>query len=681
METNRCAGARSHRNYVIVSLVFVVLASSLQVMIWFYWNRVLEPRLRLEAESQANVLAHSQAARLADALMVDVSTQRLQALNETIDEILLFTGPETNVPLFLGIDLEIDYDVIAVPAGSLDLTHGQTQAENCFMAEVGLYSPLSDELVGIARFRVSDRLFQSLSRDVKKTLFTQSRLGILLLIGVWGVVMFLFKEINRSRQQAETANRAKSAFLANMSHELRTPLNAIIGFSDLMHRDPGFSPKQKENLSIINRSGNYLLELINDVLELSRIEAAQYPSMETTFDLYMTLDNVAKMIRLRVEKKNLQFVFERPDNVPRYVITDERKLRQILLNLLGNAVKFTDDGSVTLRVCLEQNDRAAKNDDGLVLCFEVEDCGPGISPEERTRIFDAFTQTRNGYNKKEGTGLGLTISRQFVEHLGGEITVSSVVGKGTVFRFTIKAKSGMASSMVSNHQERRVIGLAHSGDSPEEPYRILVVDDYRDNRSLLKLFLEQVGFSVKTAENGQQAVALNRTWKPHLIWMDMRMPVMDGYEATRIIRSKQENTTGMQPVIIALTASAFKEERDAVIAAGCDDFVRRPVRESEILDKMQRYLGLVFVYETDETDETVSELREDAIKASIKALPADVVAEFKHAVETIDYDRAMAIVETLQDQNRDLAGALADLLNSYRFDTLQQVFDENVPGA
>ncbi len=378
MKNKPDANIRVHRTYIYVGLIFVLLIISLQSLLWMYWGKVLEPRLQREAASQANVLAHSQAVRLADALIVEDAGQRYHVLNESLDEILLFTDPETNVPVFLGCELEIDYDVVAAPPGSLDKSHGVTYCHDCFISEVALYSPASDELIGIARFRVSDSLFQRLSKDVKKTLFGQSNLGTLLLLIVCGVVIILIKEINRSRHQAETTSRAKSAFLANMSHELRTPLNSIIGFSELMSLDPDFSPKYRENLSIINRSGEYLLELINDVLELSRIEAAQNMLTETSFDLYDTLEKVAEMVRLRVEKKNLQFVFEKTDDVPRYIKTDERKLRQILLNLLGNAVKFTEEGGVSLRVKLVKEKKAVSNS-SLVLLFEVEDSGPGIA--------------------------------------------------------------------------------------------------------------------------------------------------------------------------------------------------------------------------------------------------------------------------------------------------------------
>ncbi len=680
MKNKPDANIRARRTTIYVSLVFLVLAVSLQVLVWLYWNKILEPRLRREAASQANVLAHSQAVRLADAIL-DKSEQRLQGLHETIDEILLFTGSASDEPLFLGLDLEIDYDVVAAPHGSLDLQHGSISCESCFFSEVGLYSPRSDELIGIARFHVSDRLFRYLRNDVRRTLFTQSRLGTLLLLMVWGVVLFLIREINRSRQQAETANRAKSAFLANMSHELRTPLNAIIGFSELMGLEAGISEKQRENLAIINRSGEYLLELINDVLELSKIEAAGDTLTETTFDLYGALEKVTEMIRLRAEKKNLQLVFERSEKVPRFIKTDERKLRQILLNLLGNAVKFTEEGGVSLRVRKERVEGKGIDNGCLLLHFEVEDSGPGIAPEDRARMFEAFTQTQSGYDKKEGTGLGLAISRQFARHLGGDIRVSSAVGNGAVFAFTVPVKPAKALEMESHRPARRVIGLKSSqGDARRSQYRILVVDDHAENRALLRLLLERVGLLVKTAENGRQAVQLNGKWRPDLIWMDMRMPEMDGYEATKMIHRAAADKQEIPPVIIALTASAFNEDRDAVLAAGCDDFVRRPFRESEIFNKIQEHLGVEYIYEPHEKASawkaSSGGLSAGEFKSAIARLPRSAVKELKTAIELSDMERIEAAVARIGAVHGALAIGLKKLVDTFQYDRILAFFDE-----
>lgn len=682
MKSKPDTNIRVHGTYFSVGLVFVLLIISLQFLLWLYWVKELEPRLLREAESQANVLAHSQSVRLADALLVKDAAQRLRVLRETLGEILLFTEPETNVPLFLGLELEIDYDVVSAPPGSLNLSAGKTQWCDCFRSEVALYSSASDELVGIARFHVSDSFFQRLSGDVKTTLFGQSHLATLLLIFVCGVLMVLIKAINRSRQQAETASRAKSAFLANMSHELRTPLNSIIGFSELMSLDPDFLPKHRENLSIINRSGEYLLELINDVLELSRIEADCKTFAKTSFDLYDTMDKVAEMIRPRLAKNNLQFVFEIAEDVPRYIKTDERKLRQVLLNLLGNAVKFTEEGGVSLRVRPGGGVQGEnKNMNITELLFEVEDSGPGIAPEELTNIFDPFTQSRRGYDKKEGTGLGLAISRQFVDQLGGEMSVGSVVDRGAVFNFTIRAEPAMANETELRRQSRKVIRLKYSCTNTEvNVHRILVVDDHRDNRALLQMLLEQVGFSVKTAENGQEAVALNEEWLPHLIWMDIRMPGMDGYEATRAIRRTMTEKGREQPVIIALTASAFQEDRAAVLAAGCDDFVRRPFRESEIFTKIHDYLGVDYIYEEIETtsagNDGTSGLSGATLRDEIALLAEEVLVQFRSAIELSDMEQIDRLVAGIGEDHAALGNELKKLVDTFQYDHILAILDE-----
>ncbi len=687
MKSKPDANIRARRTTIYVSLVFLVLAASLQALVWLYWNRILEPRLRHEAASQAAVLAHSQELRLVDALL-SREEQRFHLLHETIDEILLFTDSASKEPLFLGLDLEIDYDVIGAVPGSLDLSQGVNHCQGCFTSEVGLYSRLSDELIGIARFCVSDRLFRNLSSDVRKTLFTQSRFGTLLLLLVWALIMYLVREINHSRRQAETANRAKSAFLANMSHELRTPLNAIIGFSELMAFDAGIPGKHRQNLGIINRSGEYLLELINDVLELSKIEAACETLTVTAFDLYDTLEKVTEMIRLRAEKKNLQLIFERHGGVPRFIKTDERKLRQILLNLLGNAVKFTREGGVTLRVRRQADEKTSSADGCILLHFEVQDSGPGIASDDKTRIFEAFTQTQSGYAKMEGTGLGLTISRQFARHLGGDIKVSGSQGQGAVFDFTIMALPATDSDMVAQLPQQRVVGLKSSpGADRQQPYRILAVDDNPDNRTLLRLLLERVGFAVETAENGLQAFELSERWRPHLIWMDMRMPVMNGYEATAKIQQAAAKRQEKPPVIIALTASAFSEDRDAVFAAGCDDFVRRPFRESIIFSKIQEHLGVEYIYEPQAhptapaRPATAGGLKTGTFKSAIARLPCRDVHALKTAIELSDMDRMTQAVAEIGTHHSALADGLKELVDTFQFDRLLSILDETEDGS
>ncbi|MEM8779271.1 MAG: PAS domain S-box protein, partial [Cyanobacteria bacterium P01_G01_bin.49] len=334
--------------------------------------------------------------------------------------------------------------------------------------------------------------------------------------------------LKKAKETADAANRAKSEFLASMSHELRTPLNAILGFTQVMQRDDYLNEENKQNLNIIGRSGEHLLELINDILEMTKIEAGRTTFNQSSFDLYRLLNNLESMLYLKAEEKNLQLIIEQTPAVPQYIQTDEGKLRQVLINLLGNAIKFTQEGGVILRV---KGDTPKNKKKSITLTFEVEDTGPGIAEAEIGQLFEAFGQTEAGKNSHEGTGLGLPISRKFVQLMGGKITVSSVLGRGSLFAFTIKANIVTANSIKINKPTRRVIGLA-----PNQPqYRILAVDDRLESRILLVKLLSSMGFNVRQASNGQEALDVWEAWEPHLIWMDMRMPIIDGYKATQRI--------------------------------------------------------------------------------------------------------------------------------------------------
>ncbi|MGL6284836.1 MAG: ATP-binding protein, partial [Microcoleaceae cyanobacterium] len=380
-------------------------------------------------------------------------------------------------------------------------------------------------------------------------------------------------ELVIAKEKAEVANQAKSAFIANMSHELRSPLNAILGFSQLMLRNKNLPQEQSENAGIIHRSGEYLLTLINNVLDFAKIEAGKTTLNEKDFDLYQLLDDLEDMLHLRATNAGLELIFDRADDLPRYIHSDGVKLRQILLNLLGNAIKFTETGGVVLRVNSIFNDQT----ENYTLDFNINDTGVGIAPAELSGLFEAFSQTKSGQEAQEGTGLGLAISRQFVRLMGGDITVSSELGKGTTFQFSIEVKAGQANINHQNIHEKRVISLA-----PNQPiYKILAVDDKPINCQLLIKLLIPLGFDVQQASHGKEAIEIWESWQPHLIFMDMRMPIMDGYEATKYIKS---HVKGSATVIIALTASVLEEEKAIVLSAGCDDFMRKPFKESTIFN-------------------------------------------------------------------------------------------------
>ena len=463
------------------------------------------------------------------------------------------------------------------------------------------------------------------------------------------------EKAEKARQTAEVANKAKSTFLANMSHELRTPLNAILGFTQIMQRDRTANQEQLENLAIINRSGEHLLALINDVLDMSKIEAGRIALNPHSFDLHRLLDTTQEMLEFKADAKGLELLFDRHPDVPQYIRTDERKLRQVLINLLNNALKFTDEGGVTLRI---------KPDTANVytLLFEIEDTGAGIAEAELDTLFEAFTQTETGRQSEEGTGLGLPISRKFVQLMGGDIAVSSQVGIGTVFKFNIIAEAALKEELQSHKPTQKVVGL-----EPNQPtYRILVVDDRWENRQIVLKLLEPVGFEVREATNGVEAIEVWQEWQPHLIWMDMRMPVMNGYEATEHIKSQLK---GQAVYIIALTASTFEEERAIVLSAGCDDFVRKPFREAVLFDKIAEYLGVSYVYVEETESETI---KVDFIlePAALEVMPSEWLMQLQQAAADLDEEALAELLKQISNEHSLLVRALQNKVNDFDFNDI-----------
>ncbi|MEG4305359.1 response regulator [Microcoleus sp. D3_18a_C4] len=491
-------------------------------------------------------------------------------------------------------------------------------------------------------------------------------------------------ERKKAEEAAAAASLAKSQFVANMSHELRTPLNAILGFTQVMSRDSSLGHENLENLRIINRSGQHLLELINDVLDLSKIEAGIIALDERSFDLYQLLDTLEEMFQIKAETKKMQLRFSVEANVPQYIKTDEKKLRVCLINLLGNALKFTPDGgSIWLRVSVESNQKQSAESESypnytslepLLILFEVEDTGIGIATAEIDTLFDAFVQTQSGRKAADGTGLGLTITKKYVQIMGGNIRAKSVVGEGSSFKFNIRVFAAI-SSEITVATLQRVIGL----EADQPIYRILAVDDNPDNRLLLLKMLQPIGFEVREAENGYQAVELWESWQPHLIWLDTRMPVMDGFEAVQQIRYKEKQTQ-WQTVIIALTASTFEERKDEIIAAGCDDFVRKPFQEQILFDKMACYLGVRYLYQ-ELPQLPVGALRRYCVKEKpdsffgglLAQMPQSWLQELYDAANDVNEELAIQLVDRIWESHPILAEALKDLLADYRLDKIMDL--------
>jgi len=530
------------------------------------------------------------------------------------------------------------------------------------------------------------------------------------IIGTFGISRNITKQkqteeaLKHAKDAAEAANRAKSEFLANMSHELRTPLNVILGFTQIMARNMYIPDEERENLDIIRRSGEHLLTLINSVLDMSKIEAGHIVLQETNIDLFRLFDELENMFSLKAVQKQLSLTFERAAEIPRYICTDEIKLRQVLMNLLNNAVKFTEEGGVILRIANCELRIADHKSEIRNLKFEIEDTGPGIAPDEIASLFEAFRQTQTGQQAQEGTGLGLAISQKFIQMMGGDIAVRSEVGRGTTFSFAIPVQVVNATDVPMPLSRRRVIAL-----EPGQPrYQILIVDDEPDSRRLLVKLLTPLGFDVREASNGQEAIAIWEEFAPHLIWMDMRMPVLDGYEATKTIREleignsklgikdKEASTSPsefqisnfkFQTIIIALTASGFENKQLMGISTGFDGVVRKPFREMEIFEIMHKHLGVRYVYEESQRSKVKtcpersrkgqrSKVEDVLTPAALTALPEKLFTELQQAVNAADPKLVNQSIARLHEQNPLLADTLTELVKQFRFDILQALFEE-----
>ncbi len=466
--------------------------------------------------------------------------------------------------------------------------------------------------------------------------------------------------LERSKLAADAANRAKSAFLANMSHEIRTPLNAILGFAQIMRRNPRLDPEQREHLAIINRNGEHLLTLIDEVLEISRVEANKAQIASTVFSPAVLLEEVVSTLAPRARQKGLELCAVRSPGLFPAVETDQQKLRQILLNLVGNAIKFTPAGSVEVSA-----DNVTDEVGVAWLRFEVRDTGPGLSEHEQEQLFRPFTQTELG-RKAGGAGLGLAISRHYAQLLGGDLTLESAQGRGASFRVSVKvrraAKTAESAVRIEGQGPLRLV-LPAGAPAP----RILVVDDMADNRALLCELLRPAGFAVREASDGETGVEIAKTWRPDCVLMDLRLPGIDGVEAMRQIRATGENIR-----LIGLSASVFPAEREEFISAGADDFLPKPIAVDALFDRIANQLGLRFG-----TESAISVVEEsaDGVGSAGLILPPGWIGNVRQAAAEADLVRVRDLIAMLTPSSHPFVRRLETAALAYDYEGLSVLLD------
>ncbi len=477
----------------------------------------------------------------------------------------------------------------------------------------------------------------------------------------------------QAKEHAEAANKAKSMFLASMSHELRTPLNAISGFAQLLSHGSVSPDGQQDYIQHIQSSSDYLLQLINDILETSKIEAGQHELISENFDLHELLHAMEAQFMQQTINKGLRLRFHLQANTPRFIHGDHRKLRQILYNLLSNAVKFTDWGEVTLDVAA-----APLPDNNTELTFQVRDTGRGISQQEQNKLFSPFTQAEAGRRSgQQGTGLGLSISREFARLMSGDITLDSQPGQGSCFTLRVPLPV-VDGALDLNLSQPRVVGLQPG----QGPFRILIVDDLEENRMIVSTMLRNIGLESRLAFDGAEALHIVDEWQPHLVWMDIRMPGMNGVETTRAIKQKPH-----PPIIVALTAGAMSYERDEALQAGCDDFLAKPFLDSDIYERLGRHLGVEFIYEDAANAENAdADAGWNAIKAdpdygeeqaavALATFGPRVLRDLRRVAQDLDADASLKVIEQVRADAPELAYALRSWVNEFSFERVIAALD------
>jgi PAS domain S-box-containing protein len=480
----------------------------------------------------------------------------------------------------------------------------------------------------------------------------------------------VFRDVSRERElltSIQRAHEAKSLFLANMSHEIRTPMNAILGFSQLLLKDRALGPTQRQHLDTIVRSGQHLLAVINDILDMSKIEAGRVELSVAAFDLRDLVSDLAAIFRLRTNAKGLLFRVEMAENVPFVILGDGHKLRQIFTNLLGNAVKFTERGQVIWRL---RGERATEG--GWRLLVDVEDTGPGIPAADLGRIFDAFVQTSAGAHTVGGAGLGLAISREFVRLMGGTISVDSQVGKGSCFHVAVRLEQGDAALASGRGSVRQVVGIRPG----QVAFRVLAVGEVGEGPEPLVSILDAVGFETRRAVQGDEVLSVLEQWSAHMVFVDVGAGPQRGFE---IIGRVKASAKGKRTPVVALVGRGDQVVREQALAAGADDVLGVPLREPEVFEKLWACLGVEYVYFRQDTagrSVTGSPLTLRSLRGALCAAPADLTNGLRDATTAGDFDRMLLLIDEITVHDAMAGAALRALADGFEY---QQLLDTLPP--
>jgi signal transduction histidine kinase/CheY-like chemotaxis protein/HPt (histidine-containing phosphotransfer) domain-containing protein len=573
--------ARERRIIWTITLAFLLLELAAVGLLTAYWSNSLAPRLYQEAAANAKILADSQSHVLAASLDGEAPVTPA-AVTAVVDKLLLYTDPQVGTPFFRGLRLEVDYGAVRAMPGSLDFARGSFDCPGCFVTSVELFSPRSDELLGIATIAISDDFFRKLYNDVRQKLLVEGILLSVLIVLAWAVSLWLLRRfqaeqqkaamaLESARAEADAANAAKSEFLANMSHEIRTPMSAIIGLSHLVLRSR-LPTHQHDLVQKIRDSAQELLRLLNDILDFSRVEAGMLSIESIPFELDEVLDKLANLVGARAGEKGLDILYAVERGLPLRYQGDPYRLGQVLLNLVNNAIKFTEKGEILIRV-----EQLRADSDGHVLQFSVRDSGIGIAPEYLARLFSSFSQADSSMGRRYGgSGLGLAISRQLVRLMGGDIHVESEPGRGSCFSFTIRlqALADAAGAKADIGRDRHV----------------LLVDDSEVARATYADMLQALGYHVLTAAGGEEALAMVRDHadpgRISAVVVDWKIPDMDGVDIARRLRDFfRDGGRWPMPRIVLISAHAFDGHAQDE-GHGIDAYLNKPFSLSSLHDAL-----------------------------------------------------------------------------------------------